>query len=217
MTTPHPVAAYAARHLHLAVHWSFTMGFEPAPRHRAPRALVASTCIALTLLTLALATAPAWAQQMVYPAKGQSAQQQDRDRYECHDWARAQSGYDPTQAAPQATATMPGAPSTGAAGRSPGTGSAAGGMATGAMGAAAVAELTHHDAGRAAAIGALGGGIAQRVRQQQATSSQQAGTQAQAQAAQQQVAQLQAARQQQRSTYERAMAACLEGRGYTVK
>jgi hypothetical protein len=33
----------------------------------------------------------------VYPRKGQSAQQQARDRYECHQSAAAHSGYDPTQ------------------------------------------------------------------------------------------------------------------------
>jgi hypothetical protein len=32
----------------------------------------------------------------VYPAAGQSAEQTDQDRYECHVWASDQSGYDPT-------------------------------------------------------------------------------------------------------------------------
>jgi hypothetical protein len=193
------------------------MTFIPASRTLAPRALALTACISVALLTLVAATAPAWAQPLVYPAKGQSAQQQDRDRYECHEWARAQSGYDPSQPATMATApaSAPGTTST-AAGRP--AGSTASGMATGAMGAAAVAELTHHDAGRAAAIGALGGGLAQRMRQQQAAQAQQASAQQQQQAqATQQQQQVQAARQQQRSTYERGMAACLEGRGYNVK
>lgn len=34
----------------------------------------------------------------VYPRNGQSQKQQDKDRYECHDWAIGQSGFDPTQA-----------------------------------------------------------------------------------------------------------------------
>jgi len=33
---------------------------------------------------------------VVYPAGGQSAEQQDRDRYECYRWAKEQSAYDPT-------------------------------------------------------------------------------------------------------------------------
>src|SRR5688572_9948872 len=32
----------------------------------------------------------------VYPSKGQSERQLDRDRYECHNWAFKQTGYDPT-------------------------------------------------------------------------------------------------------------------------
>jgi hypothetical protein len=31
-----------------------------------------------------------------YPLEGQSQQQQDKDRYECHRWAVNQAGYDPT-------------------------------------------------------------------------------------------------------------------------
>lgn len=33
----------------------------------------------------------------VYPKKGQSEEQQAKDRYECHSWAVSQIGYDPTQ------------------------------------------------------------------------------------------------------------------------
>ena len=44
---------------------------------------------------------------IAYPAKGQSAEQQSRDRYECHTWAVGQSGFDPAtaQSAPPATAS----------------------------------------------------------------------------------------------------------------
>jgi len=34
----------------------------------------------------------------VYPANGQSAEQTDRDRYECHVWAVQQTGVDPSRA-----------------------------------------------------------------------------------------------------------------------
>ena len=147
---------------------------------------------------------------VIYPAKGQTAKQQDQDRYECHTWARGQSGFDPTQpnAAPTQTAGAPTSTTTAS------SGAPVGGMAAGAMGGAAIAELTHHDAGRGAAAGALGGAVFQRVKQQQAAQQQQVKQQA---AQQQANAQQANARSQQRATYERAMGACMEGRGYTVK
>lgn len=40
---------------------------------------------------------------IAYPARGQTPEQQSRDRYECHTWAVGQSGFDPaaaTQAPP---------------------------------------------------------------------------------------------------------------------
>jgi hypothetical protein len=145
---------------------------------------------------------------VIYPAKGQSAQQQDKDRYECHDWARGQSGYDPTQAslpaaAPTNPTTVP-ATSTSATAQT---------MVAGAAGGAAVAELTHHDAGRAAAVGVLGGAMLDRSRQRQAAQAQQQ----QQQQAQQQGAQQRAAIEQQLATYGRAQAACMEARGYVLK
>lgn len=43
----------------------------------------------------------------VYPAKGQTDEQQATDRYECYRWAREQSGFDPTQPPPnQGVAAM---------------------------------------------------------------------------------------------------------------
>jgi hypothetical protein len=40
---------------------------------------------------------PSAANLFVYPKNGQSADQQARDRFECHRWAAEQSGFDPTQ------------------------------------------------------------------------------------------------------------------------
>ena len=36
---------------------------------------------------------------MVYPKNGQSTEQQAKDKFECHQWAATQSGFDPTQGA----------------------------------------------------------------------------------------------------------------------
>ena len=41
--------------------------------------------------------APPSERLFVYPDKGQSAAQQSKDEYDCHRWALAQSGFDPTQ------------------------------------------------------------------------------------------------------------------------
>ena len=80
---------------------------------------------ALIAGSVLLATA-ASAQQYVYPAKGQSADKQKKDEYECHQWAVNQTGFDPTKAPPPAAAAPP--PTTGAS-----RGSGARGAARGAV------------------------------------------------------------------------------------
>lgn len=71
------------------------------------------------LLTVALATWSiphlAAAQRVyAYPNAGQSEAEQSRDRFECHQWAVAQTGFDPSTAAPvQAAPTPPPDPSRG--------------------------------------------------------------------------------------------------------
>lgn len=45
----------------------------------------------------ATTASPAGEETYSYPKNGQSESQQSTDRYECHDWARGQTGYDPTQ------------------------------------------------------------------------------------------------------------------------
>lgn len=141
-------------------------------------------------------TPNAWSTAVIYPAKGHSARQQDKDRYDCHDWARQQSGYDPSRPAPGAT------PAPTARDSAP----ASAGLARGALRGAAVGELVHHDAGRGAAIGVLGSTVLEQVQARKAE-----------QARQQQTARQQAAQDPQRPRYERAFGACMEGRGYVLK
>jgi len=162
--------------------------------------LVRAACLALSvaLTTLTLAAHAQAGGPVVYPAKGQTPMQQDRDRYECHDWARSQSGFDPTQAQQQ-PAAVASQPASGGASLST--------MARGAAGGAAVAELTNHDAGRGAATGLVGATLMSRVKEQKAMQAKQ----------QQQASQQQAARGQARSMYDRGFAACLEARGYVVR
>ena len=129
-------------------------------------------------------------QQMVYPAKGQSPQQQQKDEGECYSWAVQQSNYDPAnppQAAPAQTAPVTGS----------------GARVRGAAAGAAVGAVGGNDVGNAAAKGAVVGGVAQRNRNRGAAA------QANQQAAQQQ--------QAGNAAFLNARAACLQGRGYTVK
>ena len=143
----------------------------------------------------ALCAGPIMAAELyIYPNKGQSQEQQSRDRYECHLWAVQQSGYDPTRA--QATQAPPPPPPQGGALKG-----AAGGAALGAIGGAIAG-----DAGTGAAIGAATGGVFGGMRQRQQTKQHQ---QAQAQQSSQQSAAA--------NNYQRALGACLSGRGYTVQ
>lgn len=140
-----------------------------------------------------------------YPSQGQSQEQQDRDRYECYGWAVKQSGFDPGQAqlAPhqriQVTPTAP-----------PGSDTAAG-----AVGGAIVGSMmsSHHDQGFGLVFGALTGAMlgaaSDEARQQQAAQVQQ---QYDAKDAKRY-----ARLEKQARDYQRAMTACLEGRGYTVR
>jgi hypothetical protein len=133
-------------------------------------------------------------QPVVYPAKGQSAQQQSQDETQCNAWAKQSTGIDPA-----VVASSPPPQQTGPA---VGGGQRVGGAARGAAGGAAIGAIAG-DAGKGAAAGAVVGTMAggRRARQQQAAQQQQA--QAQQQGAIQ--------------TYYRAYGACLEGRGYTIK
>ena len=95
--------------------------------------------------------------QTVSPAKGQSAEQQQKDEGECYSLAVQQSGYDPANPPPPAQT----APVTGSGGRVRG---AAAGAAVGAIGG--------NDVGNAAAKGAVVGGVAQRNRNRGAAAQQ---------------------------------------------
>ena len=56
------------------------------------------------LVVSAAMVSQAAAQQYVYPAKGQSPQQQKSDEAACYTWAVQQSGFDPAKPPPQQAA-----------------------------------------------------------------------------------------------------------------
>jgi len=149
--------------------------------------------LAVLLSAMATIAIPVHAQEaFVYPQKGQSADQQAKDKAECAQWATGQTGFNPMAAAPAAAQAAP-------------TGGAVRGAARGALAGAAVGAIAG-DAGKGAAIGATAGGLggAMRKRDNERVAAQQN---------QQQAAQQDAAR----TNYNRAYGACLEGRGYSVK
>lgn len=159
--------------------------------------------LAMVGLIFILMTAPSvFAQEpFIYPEKGQSAEQQEKDKYECYSWAKGQTGFDAMQVP---TATEP--PPAQEAQR----GGAVRGAARGAAVGAVAGEIANDDAGKGAAVGAASGALVGGMRRRD--------QQRQQQQAEQQWANEQAANYaQQRSNYDRAYSACLEGRGYTVK
>jgi YMGG-like Gly-zipper len=159
--------------------------------------------IAAAILSLFLfwsVVALAQTQLYVYPLKKQSTEQQDKDRYECHRWAVDQTGYDPSKAYPNNPTyadPQPYQPSQPHVVKG-----ATRGAALGAVGGAITGN-----AGKGAAAGAAMGGLAGGFRRRDERRQQ---------AAQQQANASSAAASQQMN-YTRAMAACLEGRGYSVK
>jgi hypothetical protein len=148
--------------------------------------LVLAEAALLLMTSSALAQTPGI---YVYPAKGQSQAQQDKDKSECHTWAVSQSGFDPGNT--QTTAPVQQQKHQVARG-------AAGGAALGAVGGAITGNP-----GTGAAAGAAMGGLAGGLRRRSDRRQQQANANAQVSSGQQ--------------AYNRALTACLQGRGYTVQ
>jgi len=139
---------------------------------------------------------------VIFPAKGQTPEQMEKDKYDCYTWAKKETGVDPMQQQPaaQAPAAQPQGPQ----------GERIKGAARGAAVGAVVGQIANDDAGKGAAAGAAGGTMVGGIKTRQNRRNQ-------AQAQQQQVQQQNAATDQKLSTYNRAYSACLEGKGYTVK
>ena len=148
------------------------------------------------VVVMLLSTA-GWAQSdmVIYPTKNQTKEQQDKDNFECYGWAKQQSGFDP-MAPPTASAPPPQqqAPK-GGVGRGALRGAAVGGIVDGSDGAKT-----------GAAAGAVVGGVRRRDQRRQQQVEQQ-------QWEEQQATQYQG----NRDSYNRAYAACMEGRDYSVR
>ncbi|HFD78812.1 MAG TPA: hypothetical protein ENK05_00280 [Gammaproteobacteria bacterium] len=154
----------------------------------------------LALIAAATLQSAAAADLMIYPAKGQSAEQQEKDKFECYSWAKQQTGFDPMQM--PATSTPP--PQTEAK-----KGGVGRGALRGALGGALVGAVAG-DTKKGAKIGAVGGGVVGGVRRSD--------QKRQEEHARQQWEQRETSQyMNNRQSYNRAYGACLEGRGYSVK
>jgi hypothetical protein len=160
--------------------------------------------IAYLLLFSVWLIGPVYAQDPIfYPAKGQSEDQLEKDKYECYTWAKKKTGFDPTKTS--TTKTSPpakeekvwGAGETAVVG---GVGGAVvGGVAGGGKGALAGGLI---GAGGGALIGSARSSE-QREREEKKRKEWER-SEANSQAG-------------ERNKYNRALGACMDARGYSVK
>jgi hypothetical protein len=168
--------------------------------------------------------APAWSPaqnigMFAFPKNGQSADQQLKDESECYGMARQRTGIDAQAPPPRGLSEeeKKAAQQQAADNAKQVQGARVGGAARGAAGGAAIGAIAG-DAGKGAAAGAVAGtmrgGMAQR--QANAQSKQQAAAQT---AAAQKKAEEETLRQHQEGldTFQRAFAACMDARNYSVK
>ena len=141
-------------------------------------------------------TAMAADELMIFPNNDQTAEEPEADKFACYSWAKGETDFDP-MALPTATEAPPQQEA------------AQGGVARGAVRGAALGQVIGGDSDSTksgAAAGALVGGMR---RNDQKQKEQQA--QAQWEQEQQQIY------AEGRNRYNRAYAACLEGKDYTVR
>jgi len=159
---------------------------------------IAATSVSI-LIVLFFAGVTLAQDPIVFPAKGQSQDQMEKDKFSCYQWARNKTGFDPMQT-PTASTPPPQ--------QKAGQGGALRGAAVGAGAGALIKRSGSRSKG--AGTGALVGGVLGGARQSQQNR--------QDQEARQQWEQQQANEYaQKRNTYNRAFSACMESKGYTVK
>jgi hypothetical protein len=137
-----------------------------------------------------------------YPSNGQSEEQQDRDRYECHNWGVRETGFDPSlrlAAGDERGAVVPARSSGQTVGAAAAVGAVVGAIAGG-----------RGDALEGAVVGAMAGTVlgsaAANAQEAEARRVERAGTMRSS-----------VGYERRAADFRRAMSACLEGRGYSVK
>lgn len=162
--------------------------------------LVVAACVTAPPPRTIAVAAPPPQKIFVYPTNGQSPEQTDRDRYECHVWAVQQTGVDPSRADAnpyERVVVQPANP--------PGSGTAAGAIGGAILGALIAGP---RNAGAGLLIGGATGAVV-------GTASD-ANAQQRANMTQAQINQSMATGRARADSYHRALGACLQGRGYTV-
>ena len=155
----------------------------------------------IILISIVGATAGYAQEVIIFPAQGQSDEQMEQDKFACYTWAKKESNFDP-MALPTVSAPPPKQKETKA--------SAGRGALGGALLGAGVGKVTGGSARKGAVVGGVGGAVV--------GGSRKAATEEENKKANQQWANEQGAEyMQQRNHYNRAFAACMEGKGYTVK
>ena len=178
-------------------------------RQRAGRALHSTVGVVITaLMGFGL---EAGAQDLfIYPSGGQSADQQRRDSLECRLWATDQTGFDPT--APIQDNRSEAAPPLQPPSQGPGIARSTARGAVVGTAAGAIAGTT----GRGALAGAAGGAILGTARRGDERRTQQEVSNDWARQQQIREAEQQQLLSYRRQVFNRAVTACMEGRGYSV-
>ena len=146
----------------------------------------------------------------VFPADGQSTEQQSRDEADCYTWAVNNTGNDPFELSRQAQQQGQQADQARQQAQRAGEGAGATGAVVGAAGGALTGQIVSSDPGRGAAwgagVGLIGGRRARRQAQAQATDQveREAGHQQQA-------------TQEQIRGFKQSFAVCLEAKDYMVR
>jgi hypothetical protein len=130
---------------------------------------------------------------MIFPNADQTPTEQEQDKFTCYNWAKGESGFDPM--APP-TATEP----------PPKEEPKRGGILRGAARGAVVGGIVDDDAGKGAAAGAVVGGMRRQDQKRKEAAERQRWEEEQARLY-----------NENRNRYNRAYAACLEGKNYTVR
>lgn len=167
--------------------------------------------VGFAVTSMAIGAAAVAQELFVYPAKGQTDEQLANDRYECHRWAVKETNFDPSdigETAPLPLVRVP-VPENKAAGATA-KGAAAGAIAGAVLGHG---KDTLGNAVAGAVVGSIAGAAVEQSGELKA--QQEARAEAQREAAE--IGKSKAEKAVRRSDYRRAMTACLEGRGYTVR
>lgn len=167
-----------------------------------------SLVVMLVLLSQAVSSQDIY----VYPSKGQTDEQLAEDRYSCHRWAANESGFDPSHfddVAPPRTVKVP-------IPRNETEGAATKGTVTGAV-IGGVIGSREGDAAEGAVIGAVLGTVAGAAIEEHGQREAREQAEAEARREADEIAKHKAELALRKSNYRRALTACLEGRGFTVR